>query len=202
MKKITLFSLAIFFAIFSMAQQNITAISVGTEAPATNIIMKSVSGKETSIKQEMKENGVLIMFSCNTCPYVIKNQERMLQIAATAKANNVGVIVINSNEAQFDDVDSYAAMQTYAKQQGYNFNYVVDEKAAVANAFGATRTPELFLLNKNGILVYKGAIDDSPADAKNVKIINAKNAIESIAQGKAISVTETKSIGCTIKRKG
>jgi thioredoxin-related protein len=202
MKKITLFSLAIFFAIFSMAQQNITAISVGTEAPATNIIMKSVSGKETSIKQEMKENGVLIMFSCNTCPYVIKNQERMLQIAATAKANNVGVIVINSNEAQFDDVDSYAAMQTYAKQQGYNFNYVIDEKAAVANAFGATRTPELFLLNKNGILVYKGAIDDSPADAKNVKIIHAKNAIESIAQGKAISVTETKSIGCTIKRKG
>jgi peroxiredoxin len=202
MKKIILASIAAITIASSFAQTNITAIAVGTKAPMVATEMKDVSGKTTSIQKEMKANGVLVMFSCNTCPYVIKNQERTLQIAAEAKANNVGVIVINSNEAQHADVDSYTAMQTYAKQQGYTFSYVVDENAVVANAFGATRTPELFLIDKNGMVVYKGAIDDSPADAKNVKVIHAKNAIENMAQNKAITVTETKSIGCTIKRKG
>lgn len=181
--------------------QNIQSIPVGTEAPLTKVKMKDVSGKEVNIKDAASKNGVLVMFSCNTCPYVIKNQARTKEIADYAIKNNIGVIVLNSNEAQRGDADSYKAMQAYAKEQGYNFYYVVDENAKVADAFGATRTPEIFLLDAAGKLVYKGAIDDNPSDANNVKRHHAQEAIAEAVNGKTISIKESRSVGCSIKRK-
>ena len=148
----------------------------------------------------MKDNGVLVMFSCNTCPYVIKNQQRTRDIAAYAKQNNIGVILLNSNEGTRDGDDSYDAMKSYAKNQGYNFYYTVDTDSKIANAFGATRTPELFLFNANGKLQYKGAIDDNPIDAGNVKRVHAKEAISELTAGKSVSVKESRSLGCSIKR--
>ncbi|WP_462253170.1 redoxin family protein, partial [Ferruginibacter sp.] len=140
-------------------------------------------------------------FSCNTCPYVIKNQQRTVDIAAYAQKNNVGIIILNSNEGQRIDDDSYAAMKTYAKQQNYNWNYVVDKNNEIADAFGAKRTPECFLFNKDLKLVYHGAIDDNPTDAGNVKRYHLKEAINELTAGKDISVKESRSVGCGIKRK-
>jgi len=181
--------------------QNIQSIAVGSAAPLTEVKMKDVSGKTISIKDAMQKNGVLVMFSCNTCPYVIKNQARTKEVAAYAKANNVGVIILNSNDAQRDDADSYKAMQDYAKAQGYTSYYVVDEKAKVADAYGATRTPEVFLVNASGKVVYKGAIDDNPAQESDVKRHHLKEAIDETVNGKSVTVKESKSVGCTIKRK-
>lgn len=183
-----------------VAQQNIQSIAVGSTAPMLDVVMKDVSGKELSIKQSAAKNGVLIMFSCNTCPYVIKNQQRTKEIAAYAKAHGLGVVIINSNEAQRADADSYSAMQAYAKQQGYDVPYVVDKDSKVADAYGATRTPEVFLVNNAGKIVYKGAIDDSPADASVVKQEFLKQAIDDVVSGKAIAIKESKSVGCSIKR--
>ena len=177
-----------------------TSIAVGSNAPLLDQAMKDVSGKMISVKDAMKQNGVLVMFSCNTCPYVIKNQSRTKEIAAFAKVNNIGIILLNSNEALRGGDDSFSAMQQYAKKEGYDFPYVIDANHQQADAYGATRTPELFLLDAQGKLVYKGAIDDSPADINNVKRVHAKEAIAELVAGKSVSIKESRSVGCTIKR--
>lgn len=180
--------------------QNITSLSLGTTLPMATVKMKDVSGKEVSLDEAKKKNGLLVMFSCNTCPYVIKNQERTNEICAYALKNNIGVIIINSNEAQRSSADSYDAMKTYATDQKYNWFYTVDTDSKLANAFGATRTPEVFLFNSKGSLEYKGAIDDNPSDASNVTRHHLHAAIDEAVSGKSITVKESKSVGCTIKR--
>ncbi len=175
-------------------------LQIGSTMPKADLKMKDISGKEVAMKDAKKANGVLVMFSCNTCPYVVKNQERTLAISKFATENKVGVIILNSNEALRADDDSYAAMQTYAKDQAYQWNYVVDKNHEVADAFGANRTPECFLFDKNLKLVYHGAIDNSPADAAAITRIHLQEAINEMVSGKEISVKESKSVGCTIKR--
>jgi peroxiredoxin len=132
---------------------------------------------------------------------VIKNQERTREVCEYAKANGLGVVVINSNEDLRSGDDSYEAMQKYAAEQGYKWSYVVDTDSKLANAFGATRTPETFLFNTQGKLIYHGAIDDNPSDASAVSRHHLKEAIAEMKAGKAVSVKESKSVGCSIKRK-
>lgn len=177
-------------------------LPIGSAMPKADVKLKDVSGKEITIKEAAKKNGVLVMFSCNTCPYVIKNQERTLEIAAHAEKNNVGVIILNSNEGQRDDADSYEEMKAYAKTQGYKWNYVVDKNNEIADAFGANRTPECFLFSSDLKLVYHGAIDDNPSDAGSVSRQHLKVAVDELAAGKDVTVKESRSVGCGIKRKG
>jgi hypothetical protein len=162
--------------------------------------MKDINGKEISLQDAFKENGLLVMFSCNTCPYVIKNQDRTREISKYALDNNIGVIILNSNEGQRDGDDSFEAMKEYAKEQGYNWPYVVDEKSVVADAFGASRTPECYLFNKEETLVYHGAIDDNPSDPSNIKRVHLKEAINEMVNGKDVAVKTSRSVGCSIKR--
>jgi thioredoxin-related protein len=178
----------------------ITELPIGADIPKADVKMKDISGKEISLKDAKKENGLLVMFSCNTCPYVIKNQQRTKEICNYALTNNIGVILINSNEAQRNDDDSYEAMIEYAKTQGYNWYYVVDKQSELADAFGAKRTPENFLFNKDGKLVYYGATDNNPSDADNVTRRHLKEAIDEMLQGKEVTVKTSRSVGCSIKR--
>lgn len=201
MKKI-LFSLLSVAAIATMAFTISEVLPIGSAMPKADVKLKDISGKEVAIREVKKENGVLVMFSCNTCPYVIKNQQRTIDIAAFAEKNNVGIIILNSNEAQRDDADSYEAMKTYAKEQGYKWHYVIDKNNELADAFGANRTPESFLFNKDLKLVYHGAIDDNPSDAENVTRHHLQEAINEMVADKEISHKESRSVGCTIKRKG
>jgi peroxiredoxin len=175
-------------------------LTIGAKMPMADTKMKDVSGAMVSMKDAAKKNGVLVMFSCNTCPYVLKNQVRTIQASDFAQKMGVGVIILNSNEAQRGDDDSYDAMKSYAKDQKYNVNYVVDENHKVADAFGANRTPEVFLFDKNLSLVYHGAIDDNPSDADNVGRQHLREAIQELSSGSAITVKESRSVGCTIKR--
>ena len=200
MKKI-LFAVLAVGSLATMAFTFSDILPIGSKMPMADSKMKDISGKEVAMQDAKKENGVLVMFSCNTCPYVIKNQERTVEISKYAGKNNIGVIIINSNEAQRGDDDSFDAMKSYAKGQGYKWNYVVDKNNVVADAFGATRTPECFLFDKDLKLTYHGAIDDNPSDATSVSRSHLKVAIDEMAAGKAITITESRSVGCTIKRK-
>ncbi len=200
MKKVILFSLLAFVAGHIVAQ-NIQSIPVGTTLPMADIKMKDISGKEVSINDAIKKNGVLVMFSCNTCPYVIKNQERTKETIALAEKNNIGVIILNSNEDKREGDDSFEEMKTYAEKQGYKCYYTVDEASKIADAFGATKTPEIFLFNSKNELIYKGAIDDNPSDASQVTRKHLKEAVSELTTGKPITIKESKSVGCTIKRK-
>ena len=175
-------------------------LQIGSTMPKADLKMKDISGKEVAMRDAKKDKGLLVMFSCNTCPYVVKNQDRTIAISEFAVKNNVGVIILNSNEAYRGDEDSFDAMKDYAKDQGYKWNYVVDKNHEVADAFGANRTPECFLFDKNLKLVYHGAIDDSPSDVTAIKRIHLQEAITEMAGGKEITVKESRSVGCTIKR--
>ena len=174
-------------------------LAIGAAIPMADAKMKSTDGKEISIKDAFGKNGVLVMFSCNTCPYVVKYQARTIQAIKEAKKNNIGVIIINSNEEYRNAEDSFTAMQAYAKTQGYTVPYVVDTKSVLADAFGANRTPECFLFDPSGKLIYHGAIDDNQ-DANQVGRKHLAVAIDEAVAGKEVSTKETRSIGCMIKR--
>jgi thioredoxin-related protein len=176
-------------------------LPIGSNMPKSDLKMQDISGKEVAMEDAKKENGVLVMFSCNTCPYVIKNQERTIMIGEYAAKHSVGVIILNSNEALRGDEDSYSSMKAYAKEQGYKWNYVVDKNHQVADAFGANRTPECFLFDKNLKLAYHGAIDDSPSDVTAITRNHLEVAITEMVAGKEVTVKESRSVGCTIKRK-
>jgi peroxiredoxin len=178
----------------------IEELPIGADMPKAEIKLKDVSGKEVSLKDARRTNGLLVMFSCNTCPYVIKNQQRTKEICQYALDNKIGVILVNSNEAQRQEDDSFDAMKEYAQKQEYNWYYVIDKNSEVADAFGAKRTPENFLFNKEGKLVYHGAIDDNPSDPSNVSRKHLKEAINELLNGKEITVKTSRSVGCSIKR--
>jgi len=175
-------------------------LPIGAPIPSADVKMKDVSGKEVSLAEAKTSKGLLVMFSCNTCPYVIKNQARTYEVCKYAMGNGIGVALLNSNEAKRGDDDSFADMKAYAAGQGYQWYYLVDNNSALADAFGANRTPECFLFNSEGKLVYHGAIDDNPSDASAVSRKHLLSAMDEMNAGKEISVKESKSVGCTIKR--
>ena len=199
MKKI-LFGLIAIATAATLAFTTGDPIQIGSSMPKADLKMQDISGKNIAMKDAKKDNGVLVMFSCNTCPYVLKNQERTTAISEYALKNNIGVIILNSNEAYRGNEDSFDAMKDYAKDQQYKWNYVVDKNHEVADTFGANRTPECFLFDKNLKLVYHGAIDDSPSDVTAIKRIHLQEAIKEMVAGKEVSVKESRSVGCTIKR--
>jgi len=200
MKKILLAAIPL-AAIAFMAFRTVTdPLPIGSSLPNADAKMKDISGKEVSFKDAMKKNGLMVMFSCNTCPVVKKYQGRTLEAAKLASSQNIGVILLNPNEASRNDGDSFTDMQAYAKEQGYNFSYVVDNNSAMADIFGATRTPEVFLFDKNNKLVYHGAIDDNANAADQVTRKHLSIAIEELVSGKSIATPTTRSVGCVIKR--
>lgn len=175
-------------------------LPIGASMPNPDLKMKDVSGKEISLNSAKKKNGLLVIFSCNTCPYVIKNQTRTIEVSKHAIANDIGVAILNPNEAYRENEDSYEAMKEYAADQKYDWHYLVDQNHVMADAFGANRTPECFLFDKDGKLVYHGAIDDNPNDASAVSRKHLVEAINELKSGKEIAVKESRSVGCTIKR--
>lgn len=188
------------FMLFAFKLVEIISIPIGTSLPKADLKMNDViSGKEINLQQCKKENGLLVIFSCNTCPFVIKHQQIMLEEAKHAKDAKIGYVVINSNEGKRDGDDSFEAMKAYAKEQGYDFPYTIDKNSELADAFGASRTPEAFLFDKNLKLVYKGAYTDD-SDPKNATKYYLKDAINEVKAGKAVTVSSAKSVGCTIKR--
>ena len=181
-------------------QKNLVQLALGAELPMADLKMKDASGKELAINEIKRDNGLLLMFSCNTCPYVVAWEDRYPEIAKYCQLQNVGMLVVNPNEKQREDVDSPEEMQKHAEEQKYNFPYLIDKNHVLADAIGATRTPELFLFDKDLKLVYKGAIDDNMKEPEKVENFYIKNAVNKMIKGEPIDPSITKSIGCSIKR--
>jgi thioredoxin-related protein len=199
MKKIFFSMLPISIAMMTLSPVS-DPLAIGSSIPSPESKMKDISGKEVAFKDAMKKNGLLVMFSCNTCPVVKKYQSRTLETGKFALENEIGVVLLNSNEATRNEGDSFDDMKQYAKKQGYNFSYVIDKNSVMADAFGATRTPELFLFDKNGKLVYHGAIDDNPNGPDKVTRQHAQLAMQEMVAGKPVSTSTTRFTGCSIKR--
>lgn len=184
------------------AEKKIESLKIGSRIPELDASFLDVDGKKTDWVKltDSYGNGLLVIFSCNTCPYVVKAQQRTREMAQLARKNGIRMIIFNSNEGQRKDEDSPQEMARYAKAQAYTVPYLVDENSLAANAFGATRTPEVFLFNKEGALVYKGAMEDNPSTPSASKEIYLSTAMTMMLQDKQPEPAETKSIGCSIKR--
>jgi len=200
MKKTLLILLPIVIATSFSFKPSVDPLPIGSSIPNADKKMKNVAGMELSFKDAMNAKGLLVMFSCNTCPVVHAYQSRTTEVCNYAKSKNIGVILLNSNEGSRDNGDSFSDMKEYANEQSYNWAYVVDENSVMANAFGATRTPECFLFNGEGKLVYHGAIDDNQNGPDEVTRKHLKIAMDEMLEGKDVAVKKTRSVGCTIKR--
>ena len=175
------------------------ALAIGSPAPMTDAKMKNVDGKDVSIADVRGSAGTLVVFTCNHCPFAKAWESRIVALGNTYRAKGVGVIAVNANDPSVAPEDGYDVMKQRAQDKGMQFPYVVDATSNVARAFGASRTPEAFLFDKNGKLVYHGAIDDNKEDATKVDNPYLKNALDAVVAGKDVAVKETKSIGCGIK---
>lgn len=184
---------------FLLSSQLGLALTIGNRAPAADVKMKSVDGRELSITEVAGAKGTLVIFSCNHCPWVKAWEGRIAELGNAYQAKGFGVIVVNPNDTAAYPEDSFQVMQERAKARGFQFPYVVDATSGVARAFGATKTPEAFLFDASGVLVYHGAIDDNAEDAAKVTKRFLRDALEALAAGSRPAVAETKAIGCSIK---
>jgi len=174
-------------------------LDLGSILPLGDIKMADISGKDVSLNDAKGKNGLLVIFSCNTCPWVIAWEDRYVELADTYKDKGVGIVAINSNETQFENVDSMEEMQEHAKEQGYNFYYTMDNGSKLASEFGATRTPHIYLFDNKDKLVYRGAIDDNARKPDKVENTYLADAIDNMLAGNTIDPTATKALGCAIK---
>ena len=171
----------------------------GQPAPLRTVRMKSVNGTELSIAEAAGKKGTLVLFICNHCPWVKAWQTRIATLGNAALEKGVGVIAINSNDPAIFPEDSFDEMKERAKEIGYKFPYAVDATSDIARAFGATHTPEVYLFDAKGRLVYHGAVDDNAKDESAVQHRWLREAVEALAIGKPQPVAETKALGCGIR---
>lgn len=166
--------------------------------------LKNVDGKMVALSDYKDAKGVIVIFDCNTCPYSKAYNSRIIALHAKYASQGYPVITINPNDPLQSAGDSFDRMVSQAKQKGYTFPYLVDESQEVSRAFGATNTPHVFIVQrvvKEFKLVYIGAIDDSAKDESAAKRKYVEEAIDGLLQGKPVTYTRTKAIGCSIKWK-
>jgi len=184
----------------------IETIKIGTELPTAEMEMEATDGNKYTLQDLKGENGLLVIFSCNTCPFVVGSKDsegwdgRYNGIYAQCEKNGIGMVLINSNEAKRENGDSMEDMKAYAEERNFTMPYVLDKDHIVADAFGARTTPHIFLFGKKGSLDYKGAIDDSVESSKSVSEHWLNDAISAMSNGKKIDPQETRNKGCSIKR--
>ena len=204
-RKLTIASLAVaailVFAFKGEEKEAYKTLEIGQKAPMIQAEMESTQGQGMTLEGLKGNNGTLVIFSCNTCPFVIAWEDRYPELEKLTKDAEVGFVLINSNEAKRNGDDSMEKMQAHAKEKGYSsIPYLVDNNSALANAFGAKTTPHVFLFDKNWKLVYEGAIDDNHESAEKAEQHYLNSALKNLEQGKKIGPNNTKSIGCSIKR--
>ncbi|HTM58235.1 MAG TPA: thioredoxin family protein [Candidatus Udaeobacter sp.] len=172
---------------------------LGQKAPMSDVKMKNATGEDVSIAGAAGKKGTLVIFICNHCPWVKAWQGRIASIGNAAVEHGVGVIAINSNDPGAYPEDGFDEMKERAQSVGYKFPYVVDATSEVGRAFGATHTPEAYLFDAKGKLVYHGAIDDNAREPDQVQHRWLNEAVDAVAAGKGVPTAETKALGCSIK---
>lgn len=166
-----------------------------------NFSLAGVDDKTYSLNSFSDKNILIVIFSCNHCPYVQAYEERIISLQKEFESEAVQIIAINSNDDVKYPDDSFNQMIKRAELKNFNFPYLRDETQDIAKAFGATHTPQIFLFDKNRKLKYEGKIDDNWQEPDRVKSTYLKDAILEVLNEKEVSVPETFSIGCTIKWK-
>lgn len=181
-------------------------LTIGQIAPMSTLEMANVDNSMQTLEKLKMKKGLLVVFSCNTCPFVVGSsdfagwEKQYNELHALSQKSEIGMVLINSNEGKRADEDSFEAMQKHAKEMGYTMSYLLDKNSVLANAFGANRTPHVYLLDKDLKLVYKGAIDNAWDPKRTEENNSLKNAIANVSNSEVVKVNTTVAVGCSIKR--
>lgn len=169
---------------------------------ATDFSLPDINGKKVSLADYKDAKGYLVIFTCNTCPYSIAYEDRIIALDKKYKTKGVPVIAINPNDPDMQPADDVQHMKKRAMEKGFTFPYLVDEKQEIFPQYGATKTPHVYLLEKTqkgNVVRYIGTIDDNYSDASSVRTRYVENAVDAMLSGEEIPLTTTRAIGCSIK---
>lgn len=177
-----------------------TGLNIGDEAVAFNL--KNIDGEMIALNTLEGNKGAVVIFTCNHCPYAVAYEDRIIALDEKYKTLGYPVIAINPNDPKEQPADSFEEMKVRAADKGFTFPYLFDEGQKIYPAYGATKTPHVFLLEKESdkyFVKYIGAIDDNYKSADQVKVKYLENAIDALLENKQIAETSTKAVGCSIK---
>ncbi len=201
MKKIlALFTVAAALTAFSFTLKN-PGVGYSVGDTAIDFSLQNVDGKTVSLAGIKDAKGYIVVFTCNHCPYAMAYEDRIIELNKKYAPLGYPVVAINSNDKDVQPADSFDNMKKRVKEKSIQYSYLYDATQEIAKAYGATRTPHVFLLDNNRVVRYIGAIDDNSEDASAVKEKYVENAIEALRNGQDVAVKQTKAIGCGIKWK-
>ncbi len=169
---------------------------------ATDFKLENVDGKMVSLADYKDAKGFIVVFTCNTCPYAVANEDRLIALDKKYKSKGYPVIAINPNDPAAQPDDTMEKMQAKAKEKGFTFPYLMDKGQKIYPQYGATKTPHTYILQKVDdklVVQYIGAIDDSSRDESAVTVKYVEDALEALLAGKTPELTNTRAIGCSIK---
>lgn len=183
-----------------MAKTLSTMLELGTKAP--DFKLPDTSNKIIALQDLHVENGLLVMFICNHCPYVIHVNDELKKLTDEYMEKGIAVVAINSNDVNNYPDDSPDKMKLEKEKNGFQFHYLFDESQEIAKAYKAACTPDFFLFNKELNLVYRGQLDDSrPGSGKPVTGYDLRTALENLLANQKVSEIQIPSMGCNIKWK-
>lgn len=171
---------------------------------ATDFKLLNVTGSKISLADNKVAQGFIVVFTCNHCPFSVKYEDRINDLNKKYAAKGYPVVAINSNDATQYEEDNFDGMVKRAKEKDFSFPYLYDETQAIARSYGATRTPHVYIVQKEKddlIVRYIGAIDDNADDVAAVKQKYVEKAVDNLLAAKPVSPDFTKAIGCSIKWK-
>lgn len=195
-----------FLAVLLMAFVAQSAFAQGYKVgdTATDFSLKNIDGQMVSLADYKDAKGFIVIFTCNHCPYAIAYEDRINELDAKYKAKGFPVVAINPNDPEVQPKDSYELMQVRAKEKSFSFPYLFDDGQHIYPQYGATKTPHVYLLQKEGgklVVKYIGAIDNNYRDKNDVTEKYVEDAVDALLAKKAIKTTSTVAVGCTIKTK-
>ena len=176
-----------------------TTLAVG--AQAVPFELTSVDGNTYRLSDYADKQAVVVIFTCNHCPYAQAWEDRIIAVQRDYADKGVQVVAISANDAEKHPADSFSKMQERAQLKGFNYPYLYDESQTVARAYGAQRTPEAFVFDAAGNLRYHGAIDDNADNPDAVQHNYLRDALDAVLSGQSPAVADTAPVGCTIKWK-
>lgn len=200
-KLLALFVLAVTVSAFSLKPDG-DGYKVGDIA--TDFKLENIDGNMVSLSDYKDARGFIVVFTCNTCPYAVAYEDRIEALNKKYAKKGYPVIAIMPNDTDIKPGDNMKAMKARAKAKGFTFPYLMDEGQDIYPQYGATKTPHVYILQKTkkgNEVKYIGAIDDNYKDANAVKTKYVENAVDALLSGKAIEVSQTRAIGCSIKVK-
>jgi peroxiredoxin len=171
---------------------------------ATDFKLKNIDGKMVSLADYKDAKGFIVIFTCNTCPYAVMYEDRIIDLDKKYASKGYPVIAIMPNDTDIKPGDNMEAMKARAASKGFTFPYLIDKEQEVYPQYGATKTPHVYLLEKTNAgneVKYIGAIDDNYKDAAAVSTKYVENAVDALLEGEKVSETKTRAIGCSIKAK-